>query len=39
MTLEELDQIAKSVQAENAKFDQAISVCMGTGCRASTPTS
>jgi len=32
MTLEELDQIAKSVQAENAKFDQEISVCMGTGC-------
>jgi bidirectional [NiFe] hydrogenase diaphorase subunit len=32
MTIEELDQIAKSVQAENAKFDQEISVCMGTGC-------
>ncbi|HEY6487514.1 MAG: NuoF family protein [Terracidiphilus sp.] len=32
MTIEELDQIAKSVRAENAKFSQEISVCMGTGC-------
>ena len=32
MTIEELDQIAKSVKAENEKFDQEISVCMGTGC-------
>ena len=32
MTIEELDQIAKSVFAENAKFDHEISVCMGTGC-------
>ena len=32
MTIEELDQIAKSVRTENAKFDQEISVCMGTGC-------
>ena len=32
MTLEELDQIAESVRAENAKFDYEINVCMGTGC-------
>ena len=32
MTIEELDQIAKSTQEENKKFDQEISVCMGTGC-------
>jgi bidirectional [NiFe] hydrogenase diaphorase subunit len=32
MTIEELDQIAKSVRTENAKVDQEISVCMGTGC-------
>jgi bidirectional [NiFe] hydrogenase diaphorase subunit len=32
MTIEELDQIAKSVRGENAKFSQEISVCMGTGC-------
>ena len=32
MTIEELEQIAKSVRAENAKFDHEINVCMGTGC-------
>ena len=32
MTIEELDQIAESVRAENAKFDHEINVCMGTGC-------
>jgi bidirectional [NiFe] hydrogenase diaphorase subunit len=32
MTIEELDQIAKATQEENKKFDQEISVCMGTGC-------
>jgi len=32
MTLEELEQIAESVRAENAKFDHEINVCMGTGC-------
>ncbi|MGD0893989.1 MAG: NuoF family protein [Terracidiphilus sp.] len=32
MTIEELDQIAESVRAENAKFDHQINVCMGTGC-------
>ena len=32
MTIEELDQIAESVRAENAKYDHEINVCMGTGC-------
>jgi bidirectional [NiFe] hydrogenase diaphorase subunit len=32
MTIEELDQIADSVRAENAKYDHEINVCMGTGC-------
>ena len=32
MNLEELEQIAESVRLENAKFDQEINVCMGTGC-------
>jgi bidirectional [NiFe] hydrogenase diaphorase subunit len=32
MTTEELDQIAESVRAENAKYDHEINVCMGTGC-------
>src|ERR1700723_1328216 len=32
MTIEELEQIAASVRAENAKFDHEINVCMGTGC-------
>jgi bidirectional [NiFe] hydrogenase diaphorase subunit len=32
MTIDELDQIAKTTQEENKKFDQEISVCMGTGC-------
>jgi bidirectional [NiFe] hydrogenase diaphorase subunit len=32
MTYEELDQIAKTTRAENAKFDHEINVCMGTGC-------
>ena len=32
MTIEELEQIAESVRAENAKFDHEINVCMGTGC-------
>ncbi len=32
MTIEELEQIAESVRTENAKFDQEINVCMGTGC-------
>src|SRR6478735_3227351 len=32
MTIEELDQIAESVRAENAKYDQEVNVCMGTGC-------
>ena len=32
MTIEELEQIAESVRAENAKYDHEINVCMGTGC-------
>ncbi|HEY1803438.1 MAG TPA: NADH-quinone oxidoreductase subunit NuoF [Terracidiphilus sp.] len=32
MTLEELDQIAQSVRAENNKHEHEINVCMGTGC-------
>jgi len=32
MTIDELDQIAKSVQIEIGKFDHEINVCMGTGC-------
>jgi bidirectional [NiFe] hydrogenase diaphorase subunit len=32
MNLEELQQIAESVRAENAKFDYEVNVCMGTGC-------
>jgi bidirectional [NiFe] hydrogenase diaphorase subunit len=32
MTIEELDQIAKSTQEESKKFTQEISICMGTGC-------
>jgi bidirectional [NiFe] hydrogenase diaphorase subunit len=32
MTIEELDQIAESTRAENAKYDQVVNVCMGTGC-------
>jgi bidirectional [NiFe] hydrogenase diaphorase subunit len=32
MTIEELDQIAESVRAANAKFDYEVNVCMGTGC-------
>ena len=32
MTIEELDQIAQSVRAVNAKFDYEVNVCMGTGC-------
>jgi bidirectional [NiFe] hydrogenase diaphorase subunit len=32
MTIEELDQIAESVRAENSKYDHEINVCMGTGC-------
>ena len=32
MNIEELEQIAESVRAENAKFDYEINVCMGTGC-------
>ena len=31
MTLEELDQIAESVRPENAKYDNEVNVCMGTG--------
>jgi bidirectional [NiFe] hydrogenase diaphorase subunit len=32
MTIEELDQIAESVRAANARFDYEVNVCMGTGC-------
>jgi bidirectional [NiFe] hydrogenase diaphorase subunit len=32
MTIEELDQIAESARAENAKYDYVVNVCMGTGC-------
>ena len=32
MTIEELDQIAEQVRAENAKYDYEVNVCMGTGC-------
>src|ERR1700733_3041734 len=32
MTIEELEQIAASVRAENAKFDHEINVCIGTAC-------
>ncbi|HEY3703771.1 MAG TPA: NuoF family protein [Terracidiphilus sp.] len=32
MNLEELEQIAESVRFEQAKFDQQVNVCMGTGC-------
>ena len=32
MTSEELLQIADTVQAEAARFDFEINVCMGTGC-------
>ena len=28
MTIEELEQIAESVRAENAKYDHEINVCM-----------
>jgi hypothetical protein len=39
MTIEELDQIAESVRAENAKYDQEVNVCMGTGCMSQHWTS
>jgi len=32
MTIEELDQIAKSTRLDYSKFDHEINVCMGTGC-------
>jgi bidirectional [NiFe] hydrogenase diaphorase subunit len=32
MNIEELEQIAQAVRNDNAKFDQEINVCMGTGC-------
>jgi bidirectional [NiFe] hydrogenase diaphorase subunit len=32
MNMDELEQIAESVRAENAKFDYEVNVCMGTGC-------
>src|SRR5579872_2281583 len=32
MTIEELDQIAKSVQQENAKYDYEVNVCMDLAC-------
>ncbi len=32
MTIEELEQIAKSVQQENAKYDYEINVCMDLAC-------
>ena len=32
MTIEELEQIAKSVQQENAKFDFEVNVCMDLAC-------
>ena len=32
MNIEELEQIAESVRAENARFDHEINICMGTGC-------
>jgi (2Fe-2S) ferredoxin len=32
MTTEELEQIAKSVQQENAKYDYEVNVCMDLAC-------
>ena len=32
MTIEELEQIAKSVQQENAKYDYEMNVCMDLAC-------
>ncbi len=32
MTIEELEQIAKSVQQENAKYDFEVNVCMDLAC-------
>ena len=32
MTIEELEQIAKSVKQENAKYDYEINVCMDLAC-------
>ena len=32
MTIEELEQIAKSVRQENAKFDYEVNVCMDLAC-------
>ena len=32
MTIEELEQIAKSVQQENAKYDYEVNVCMDLAC-------
>src|SRR6516225_8128666 len=32
MNIEELEQIKESVRLENAKCDNEINVCMGTGC-------
>jgi bidirectional [NiFe] hydrogenase diaphorase subunit len=32
MNIEELEQVAQTVRNDNAKFDQEINVCMGTGC-------
>ena len=32
MTIEELEQIAESVKAENAKFDYEVNVCMDLAC-------
>ncbi len=34
MNLEELNQIADAVRAENGKYDYAVNVCQGTGCLA-----
>ena len=33
MTIEELEQIAKSVGQENAKYDYEVNVCMDLGLR------
>ncbi len=32
MTIEELEQIAKNVQQENAKYDYEVNVCMDLAC-------
>src|ERR1039457_46380 len=34
MTIEELEQIAESVKAENAKFDYEVNVCMDLACNS-----